>query len=209
MEGLDRSPEGMDRARNDLGLPTGRRILVAFGGSLGARRINDAVLALVGRWQDRADLAVLHVTGRRDWDRVAEIAPDVERCGALFYRRVPYESRMSLLYRAADLVVCRAGAMTVAELAVAGVPAVLVPLPGAPGDHQTANARPLVEAGGALLLDDDACGGRQLGTVAGELLADAERLRAMGEAAVSMGRPGAALRVAALVEDCADGKARV
>ena len=65
-----------------------------------------------------------------------------------------YEDDMPTVYAAADLIVCRSGASTVAELAVAGVPSVLVPLPHAPGDHQTANARAMVDAGGALLLAD-------------------------------------------------------
>ena len=78
---------------------------------------------------------------------------------------MPYEERMPAVYAAADLVVCRAGAMTVAELAAAGVPAVLVPLPGAPGDHQTANAGVLERVGAAVLLPDPECTPAGLTTV--------------------------------------------
>ena len=97
---------------------------------------------------------------------------------------------MPAVYAAADLVVCRAGAMTVAELAVAGVPAVLVPLPGAPGDHQTANARVLERAGAAVLLPDPECTPTGLATVVEEPPGSIpDRLEAMGRAARSRGPP--------------------
>ena len=100
---------------------------------------------------------------------------------------------------AADLVVCRAGATTVAELTAIGVPAVLVPLPGAPGDHQTANARALADVGGAVLVPDAELDGPRLHDVAETLLADERALRTMAAAARSLGRRDAADRVAALV----------
>ena len=93
---------------------------------------------------------------------------------------------MPRVYAAADLVVCRAGAMTVAELAVAGVPAVLVPLPGAPGDHQTANARVLERVGAAVLLPDAECTPAGLTTVVDGLLGDPGAPRGHGT-----GGPGA------------------
>ena len=117
-----------------------------------------------------------------------------------FLQAVAHEERMPLVYATADLMVCRAGAMTVAELAVAGVPAVLVPLPGAPGDHQTANARVLERVGAAVLLPDAACTPTGLGKVVEELLADPDHLVAMGRAAKGVGRPDAALAGARLVE---------
>jgi len=88
----------------------------------------------------------------------------------------------------------------VAELSVAGVPAVLVPLPGAPGDHQGANAAALADAGAAVVVPDEACTGRRLAGVLNELLADPDRLIAMGQAAAGLGRPDAADAVAALVQ---------
>jgi UDP-N-acetylglucosamine--N-acetylmuramyl-(pentapeptide) pyrophosphoryl-undecaprenol N-acetylglucosamine transferase len=118
----------------------------------------------------------------------------------LFYKVLPFEDRMPLLYEAVDVMVCRAGAITVAELAVAGVPAVLVPLPGAPGDHQTANAEALVAAGAAVLVPDRECDVGRLGEILDELLSDPARLAAMGAAARALGRPDAAGRVAELVD---------
>lgn len=107
---------------------------------------------------------------------------------------------MELVYAAADVVVCRAGAMTVAELAVAGVPAVLVPLPGAPGDHQTANARVLERAGAAVVVPDRSCTAEELDRILAELIGDPGRLAAMGAAARSVGRPDAADAGAQVVE---------
>ena len=120
------------------------------------------------------------------------VPPPAERPGGLGLVRVEYQDRMDLVYAAADVVVCRAGAMTVAELAVAGVPSILVPLPGAPGDHQTANARVLERAGAAILLPDARCDAATLATALDGLLAEPGLLEAMGEAAASLGRPDAA-----------------
>jgi UDP-N-acetylglucosamine--N-acetylmuramyl-(pentapeptide) pyrophosphoryl-undecaprenol N-acetylglucosamine transferase len=121
---------------------------------------------------------------------------------------VPYEERMAVAYAAADLVVSRAGAMTVAELALAGVPAVLVPLPGAPGDHQTANARALAAAGAAVVLEDGSCDAARLATTIDELLGDTARLAEMARAARKAARPDAARAAAALVSASARAQHR-
>jgi UDP-N-acetylglucosamine--N-acetylmuramyl-(pentapeptide) pyrophosphoryl-undecaprenol N-acetylglucosamine transferase len=195
---VDRSPAAAAQARSALGLPADRGTVGVFGGSLGARRINRAVAGLATAWADRGDLAIYHVTGQRDWDGDAGSGPATE--GRLVYRRVPFEREMGCLYRAADLVVCRSGATTTAELAAAGVPSVLVPLPGAPGDHQSANARALDAAGAAEVITDEECDAAHLEKVLGTLLADRPRLRAMGEGAKAVGHPDAADRVADVVE---------
>jgi undecaprenyldiphospho-muramoylpentapeptide beta-N-acetylglucosaminyltransferase len=194
-----RSPEDRRAARRVLGLPEDRPTVVVFGGSLGARRINDAVLGLAERWQAREDRSIYHIVGRRDWETVAATTTSIGPTGPVV--RVPYEERMATAYAAADVVVCRAGAMTVAELAAAGVPSVLVPLPGAPGDHQTANARVLERAGGAVLLADVDCDGPRLAVILDGLLSDLGALDAMGKAARSIGRPDAADAGAQVVED--------
>lgn len=203
---VGRSSEDRRSARNELGLPPGRLTIAAFGGSLGARRINEAIAALAGMWSERSDLSIYHIVGRRDWDEWAtsgEAGTSSSDQAGLCYRRVPYEDRMPLVYGAADIVVCRAGAMTVAELAVAGVPAILVPLPGAPSDHQSANARVLEQVGAALLLPDATCDGAHLSRVLSPLLGESGRLESMGKAAETMGRADAAEAGAAVVEDCA------
>ncbi len=188
-------------ARRRLGLPEDRTVVLAFGGSLGARRINQAVTGLVDQWVDRTDLAVHHVVGERDWgDPTARGEERADPTGIL-YRPVRYEDDMPTALAAADVVVARAGATTVAELGVLGRPAVLVPLPIATADHQTANARQLVEAGAAVLVPDAELDADRLAAELTPMLADPARLGAMGRAAAALGRPDAARRVAALVEE--------
>ena len=175
-----------------------------FGGSLGARRVNDATLDLARRWRDRAGCTIRHVTGRRDYQRCVE---EWERrppgTDALNYELVEYEEDMAGFYRRADVVVTRAGAVTVAELAVAATPAVVVPLPGAPSDHQGANGRALAAAGAAVLVPDDRCDGARLAAELDALLAAPDRLDAMRRAARALARPDAAAAVADLVEEAA------
>jgi UDP-N-acetylglucosamine--N-acetylmuramyl-(pentapeptide) pyrophosphoryl-undecaprenol N-acetylglucosamine transferase len=118
---------------------------------------------------------------------------------------VPYEPHMDEVFARASVAVCRAGAGTVAELTAAGVPAVLVPLPGAPSDHQTRNARTLADAGAAVVVADAECGADALDPLLSSLLADPARLEAMGAAARALARPDAAAALADLVEACAHG----
>jgi UDP-N-acetylglucosamine:LPS N-acetylglucosamine transferase len=181
-----------------------------MGGSLGALRINRAVAALAGSWEADGDRTVYHVTGRRDYDAFAGGAAGVLRlAGArggigtdegLCYRVVPFEDRMPQLYSAADVCVSRAGAMSVAELLICGVPAILVPLPGAPRDHQTRNAEAVVALGAAVHVPDPECDAERLAKELDALLTDADRLRAMGEAARRHAHPDAAGRIAELVD---------
>lgn len=184
-------------ARRLLGLPEDRHVVAVVGGSLGARRVNEAALGLARRWNGRSDVALYHVVGGRDFPWVHEQAPAP---GELCYRQVEFENAMELFYAAADVVVCRAGAVTVAELAVVGVASVLVPLPGAPGDHQRANAAALVDAGAAVLIEDDECDAERLDAELTELLADRGHLEKMAETAASLGHPEALAAVAAVVE---------
>jgi UDP-N-acetylglucosamine--N-acetylmuramyl-(pentapeptide) pyrophosphoryl-undecaprenol N-acetylglucosamine transferase len=202
---VNRAPEDRRAARAQLGLPQDRRTVAVFGGSLGAHRLNLAAADLADRWKDRHDRSIYHIVGQRDW---VELAPAGTQSGGatgspetgLFVSKVPYEERMEAVYTAADVVVCRAGAMTVAELAVAGVPSILVPLPGAPGDHQTANARVLERAGAAVLLPDADCDGEALDVTLSGMLVDPSGLDAMGQAASLLGRPDAAAAGAQVVE---------
>ena len=192
------------RSRAELGLPADRRTIAVLGGSLGALRINRAVAELAKCWAGRAHDSIYHVTGRRDYPTFASGdttgSAGSHDQGRLVYAVVPYEERMAAFYAAADVCVTRAGAMTVAELLVCGKPAVLVPLPGAPRDHQTRNAEALVGIGAAVHVPDAECDGPRLAAELDALLSDPERLRTMSEAARSHGHPDAASRVAELVD---------
>jgi UDP-N-acetylglucosamine--N-acetylmuramyl-(pentapeptide) pyrophosphoryl-undecaprenol N-acetylglucosamine transferase len=209
---VGREAGGRQTARRRLGLPTDRLTVVVFGGSLGAHRINRAVFDLTDRWKDRPDRSIYHIVGRREWEeRPGAGTGVVEGSGGLAdpdpaglaLVRVPYRDGMEDVYAAADVVVCRAGAMTVAELTVAGVPSILVPLPGAPGDHQTANARVLERAGAALLLADDRCDAAALDVALEGLASQPGLLQSMGVAARALGRPDAAAAAARVVESSA------
>ncbi|MEC9000510.1 MAG: undecaprenyldiphospho-muramoylpentapeptide beta-N-acetylglucosaminyltransferase [Actinomycetota bacterium] len=186
-------------ARYRLGLDD-RPFVVAFGGSLGARRINRAVASAVEDWAG-GPVVIQHVVGRRGWEMGAEGPPERARAVAsgVEYRPVGYEADMPMVLSAADLVVCRAGATTVAELSVLGIPSVLVPLPGAPGDHQTANAAGMAEAGAARVVVDGELDGHLLAGLLVAMLGDQSALEAMGASARSLGRPDAAERVTDLV----------
>ena len=176
MARVQRSPAGRKEARRRLDLPEQVRVVAVSGGSLGSRRINQAALELARLWSGRSDVAIRHVVGRRD---------------------------LAALYAAADVAVQRAGANTVAELALAGLPSVLVPLPGAPGDHQGANARAMAAAGGAVVVADGELDGARLAQELEALFAEPARLAGMGEAAKALARTDAAAAVAQLVEQSA------
>jgi len=179
-------------------------LVLVFGGSLGAGRLNDAALGLYDRWRDRDDVAVCHVAGRRNYADCRRRLDDLHRPGdRLSYELVEYEEHLERRYRTASVAVCRAGAVTVAELTVVGLPAVLVPLPGAPHDHQTRNAEALTAAGAATLLADADAEPARVATELDALLADPARLDAMSKSGRALGRPDAAARVADLVEEAA------
>ena len=182
---------GRSAARAALGVQDQSRFVAVFGGSLGARRINDSVRAALGVWKDRRDLHILHISGPRDFAHLNDATVGNGPDGPA-YELVAYREDMATVYAAADLVVSRAGATTVAELAAAGIPAVLVPLPGAPGDHQTANARRLADAGAAVIVHDGELDGARLAAEVDTLLSDPDRLAAMGRAGEAVARPDAA-----------------
>jgi len=194
-----------DAARSDLGLPLDRVVVAVWSGSLGATSVNTAVRGLAQRWANRHDVAIRHVIGRRDWAELGRPPEGVEQ-GGLLYQLVEYEDKMPKLLVAADVAVCRSGASTIAELAIAGLPSILVPLPIATRDHQRANAAELAEGGGAIVIADNELDVDRLEAELGPLVADAERRRAMRAATVAVARPAAAAKVAELVLQAAAGR---
>lgn len=182
-------------ARRELELPEDVGVVLVLGGSLGARRLNEVGIGLAGRWRERGDVRILLKAGREHLDGVRAELDRMDAGRAV--RAMAFLDRMDLAYAAADLAICRAGAGTVAELPAAGLPAILVPYPHAPGDHQTKNAAALVRAGAAVLVPDAQATAERIGPVAESLLADPERLERMGAAARTLARPRAA-------EDLAD-----
>jgi UDP-N-acetylglucosamine--N-acetylmuramyl-(pentapeptide) pyrophosphoryl-undecaprenol N-acetylglucosamine transferase len=181
-----------EEARTAYAIPAGDRVVAIFGGSLGAGTINAAAASAFGEGAP-ANVTVLHVTGR---GKLAGVAP------ADGYRVFEFCDRMPLLLAAADLVVCRAGG-SVFEVAAAGRPAVLVPWPGATGDHQRRNAEPFAAGGAAVVVDDDALDGVRLRAEVDSLLADPARLAAMAAAMRGLARPDATRAVADAVLELA------
>jgi UDP-N-acetylglucosamine--N-acetylmuramyl-(pentapeptide) pyrophosphoryl-undecaprenol N-acetylglucosamine transferase len=185
--------------------PVAPPLVAVVGGSLGARSLNRAVLGLYDRWRGRDDVTIHHVSGTRDYEEcLATLAAARAEGDALEYRLVPFEEHMETIYTDATIIVARAGGMT-AELTAVGIPSVLVPLPGAPGDHQTRNAEALVAAGAALMITDATLEPAGLAAELDTLLADPGRRSAMAAAARALGRPDATARFADLVEEVARG----
>jgi UDP-N-acetylglucosamine--N-acetylmuramyl-(pentapeptide) pyrophosphoryl-undecaprenol N-acetylglucosamine transferase len=174
-------------ARRRFGIAPEETCVLVFGGSLGARTINLAsVESLAG-----APFRVLHVCGRRDHAELsARELPD----GYELHEYLELEDFGQAL-AAADLVVARAGG-SVFEIAASGRPAILVPYPQASGDHQSANARWMTDAGAAITIPDSELTAGRLGAEVAALLADPDRLAAMSAAAASLARPHAAREVA-------------
>ncbi|MDR1118434.1 MAG: UDP-N-acetylglucosamine--N-acetylmuramyl-(pentapeptide) pyrophosphoryl-undecaprenol N-acetylglucosamine transferase [Bifidobacteriaceae bacterium] len=181
-------------ARRELGLDLNRPTLLVSGGSLGALRLNRAVAALADDLA-AAGAQVLHLAGRGKADELRQAA------GQPSYHVLEYLDQMELAFAAADLAVQRAGAATVAELACAGLPAVLVPL-GVGNGEQRLNAASLVEAGGAVLVADEDFADWAPGNLAA-LLGAPDRLSRMAEAAASTAIRDGAERLADLIEEAA------
>ena len=189
---------GFDRAvlaqaaRRRYGLPDGAVVLGVLGGSLGARVLNQAVGGIVSAWRG-GPLAVVHLAGIE----VDAVAPQAA-AASLPWRCLPFEEQMEFFYAAADLVLCRAGAMTISELAATGTPAVLVPLDRVGQQH---NAAALVAAGAARLVPQAEMS-RLPEAVCGVLADSASRL-AMARWAREVARPGAAAEIAARLLEAA------
>jgi UDP-N-acetylglucosamine--N-acetylmuramyl-(pentapeptide) pyrophosphoryl-undecaprenol N-acetylglucosamine transferase len=183
-------------ARAHFGFADDARVLLVFGGSQGAAAINRAVAGAAADLA-AAGVAVLHAHGAKNTIELPAPQP-----GDPPYVAVPYLSRMDLAYAAADLAICRSGAMTVAEVTAVGLPAVYVPLPIGNGE-QRLNALPVVNAGGGLLVADADLSPAFVADQVAALLGDAPRLAAMTKAAALVGHPDAARRVAQVALDVA------
>jgi UDP-N-acetylglucosamine--N-acetylmuramyl-(pentapeptide) pyrophosphoryl-undecaprenol N-acetylglucosamine transferase len=193
--------EGGDQAaaRARLGVPPEGPCLLVFGGSLGARRLNEAALEAFG---SAAPCSVLHAAGRRDFDSLRE---GLDELGSPpHYRMFPYVEPFADALAAVDRAVARAGG-SVFELAAAGLPSILVPYPHATGNHQQANARFMADAGAAVVIADAELDAPRLSREVGELLAAPQRMAEMANAAGAVARPDAAERVAEELLRVADG----
>ena len=182
-------------ALNELRLDSGRKTILVFGGSQGAKSINNAVSEIIDDLTTKYNL--IWQTGRGNRQ---EINLPRNVITAEFFDNI------GLLYSAADLAVCRSGAMTLAELAAVGLPAILIPFPYAAEDHQRINAEPIAEAGAAkLLLDKELNGAILLNTIQ-ELFSDSEAVEKMSQKIKEFHHPDAAALISARIIEIAERK---
>lgn len=195
------SVTGASRAagRAAFGMGEDDTMLLVFGGSLGARHLNEAVVALKGELLARPTLRIVHSTGKELYDEVIRAAALTDE-EARRWQVVPYIDNMGEALAAADLVVSRAGASSLAEIAALAVPSLLVPYPLATADHQTTNARSLSDTGGAVLVPDDQLDEPVFSQELLGLVDDAGRRDAMRAAVRSLAQDQAAVALADQVE---------
>lgn len=179
-----------DEARASFGIEDGMPCLLVFGGSLGARSINEAVAEAFAAAGSRG-FHVLQISGSRDYAEIRRRVGEVPQ-----YTLLEYLPDLGDALAAADLVLARAGG-SVFELTAAGRPAILVPYPYASANHQYENARWMLDAGAAIVIDDAELSAERIRTEVSSLIADPDRLRGMAAAARAIAKPDAAERIAA------------
>jgi UDP-N-acetylglucosamine--N-acetylmuramyl-(pentapeptide) pyrophosphoryl-undecaprenol N-acetylglucosamine transferase len=176
-------------------LPAGHPLVLVFGGSHGARAINRVMVAAVpqlARW--RGQLRIVHQAGAGE---VETVQAGYRTAGWADVEVQPFIDDMAAAYSVASLVVCRAGATTLAELTACGRPAVLIPYPFAANNHQAVNAAALASKGAAIMIEERDLKPEELGTLIDGLLSDRARLESMAATARSLAQPGAAARLLA------------
>src|SRR5580693_6892526 len=200
---LDRLAAG-DKARAHFGLRTDLPVLLVTGGSQGARSLNAAVFGAAG-WLRDASVQVLHVIGPRNGAEAPVTKKGAGEAGGVPYVAMPYIDRMDLAYAAADFALCRAGAMTCAELTAVGLPAAYVPLPIGNGE-QRLNAVPIVQHGGGMLVNDADLTPEWIRDTLLPVLVNIDQVADMSEAAASLGRGDADRWLAEAIIEVAQGK---
>jgi UDP-N-acetylglucosamine--N-acetylmuramyl-(pentapeptide) pyrophosphoryl-undecaprenol N-acetylglucosamine transferase len=173
------------------GVPT----LLVFGGSQGAHAINEAMIRCLPELRRQAPgIHILHQTGERDYNDALAAYASLGESAEVF----KFIEDMPTAFARADLVVCRSGASTVAEITAAGKPAIFVPFPRAADDHQRVNAEALARVGAAVVVEESKLEGVWLAETIAALLGDPPRLEVMSEAARGLAHPNAARDIAAL-----------
>ena len=181
--------------KKSLGYDPDNFLLAIVGGSLGSTKLNLLARDLPSNFE--GVLSIHHVVGERDWE---EFAGSAHSNANVTYRTVMFETQMAELYGAADLFICRAGSISTAELAAAGTPAILVPLPNAFADHQTKNAIRLAQAGGAQLIAEKSLTTELISAEIRRYMENPDELIQISEALRSLALPDAASRIADILE---------
>ncbi|HHW92619.1 MAG TPA: undecaprenyldiphospho-muramoylpentapeptide beta-N-acetylglucosaminyltransferase [Firmicutes bacterium] len=196
-----------EEGRACLGIEEGKRLLLVFGGSRGARPVNDALLAALPELVSWPELITCFITGKENYDYVRQglgSGIGAEKLGNIIIK--PYLHDMPAGLAAADLVIARAGATTLAELTARGVPAILIPSPYVTGNHQEYNARLLEAKGAAVVIRERELDGSSLAKQVLELLQDPSRLQLMGKKSRGLGQRQAREDLVALIYELAARK---
>ena len=191
-----------EQSFKELGFDSSKKLVLVFGGSRGAKSINQATVKLYQKFNN-SQLQLLHVSGKRDFKTVKEQA---QKAGIKNLTKgnviiKAYLYKMAAALAAADLVVCRAGATALAEITACGLPAVLIPFPHAAENHQEHNARALEEAGAAKVILDSQLNGEKLLATISELLNDSKQLTQMAAASKRLGKPQASAKLVKLIKE--------
>ena len=194
---LDVSDKSMHRSQ--LGIPVENKLVIITGGSLGSLKINKSILNALPYLEEVPNLAIYHIIGSRDWAEIGQLNRELE----IDYRAIEYEEQMPLVLNSADLIVSRAGGSITAEINLLGLPSILIPLPGAPGDHQTKNAESLAVDGRAMIIRDENCTGGRIAEEIKGIVLNEERLRNMAKTRHSKLENTAAEKIASLLIEVA------
>lgn len=196
-------PEVVDstkqQGRQYLNIPEDTTLMLVFGGSKGARHINEAVASMKDELLEIPDLYIYHITGESEKESV-ESALNLSEEQKKRYRVTAYENEMPLALAAADFVVSRAGATSLAEIAARAIPAVLIPYPYATGNHQMINARSYASDGAAIVIPDSKIPSKEFSEAVLGLARSKEKRDAMHDAARAQNTESATLMVADIVE---------
>ena len=190
-------------ARRRLGIADDSFFIGVIGGSLGSLMLNNAVSEFVKEFKDDSQLALRHVVGPRFMNSHTNPLTNVE--ASMTYQVVAYEENMADIYASVDVLIGRGGAGTIADVAAAGVPAILIPWKNAADDHQTANVKYLSESGAAILLVEERVES-ELSKIITELRSDPEKLQQISEQAFAIGELNRHGTIAAIIQDVADGR---
>lgn len=189
-----------DLSLKTFNLEPGRKTVLIFGGSRGARQVNQATVEAYLLWCQEDRLQIIHVTGMVDFEYVTEAIRKVrKKSDKISYQAYQYLDNIADAYAACDLVVCRAGAITLAELTAKGRPSLLIPYPYATAGHQEKNARALEKEGAARVLLDEQLNGDSLFNQVSEIIFDDKLLQGMRESSRKLGKPQAAKKLAQIV----------
>jgi len=189
----------------ELGLDPNKKTLLVVGGSQGAKKINEAMLEASRILVEEKGFQVIHQTGRKNYDEyIKELSlkwPEYASCPGYVVR--PYFDDMSIPLSAANLAVSRAGSLSISELCISGLPAILVPYPFAAQDHQRYNARAMEKEGAALYLEDPDCSSDKLVDMVEKIFHDEVRLESMKRASLNLAKPDSTVEIIKLMKKIA------